>query len=149
MFRKILLYGAILAVLSLALQLIEYRMVILDHAIQLYGGVIAGLFTILGIIAGRKLTRPKEKIIEVKTLITQGATENMSVSGAAEKLNISQREYEILQLMGKGLSNQEIADQIFVSINTVKSHVSNILLKLDAKRRTQAVIKAREMNILS
>jgi two-component system, NarL family, response regulator LiaR len=149
MFRKILLYGAILAVLSLALQLIEYRMVILNHAIQLYGGVIAGLFTILGIIAGRKLTRPKEKIIEVKTLITQGATENMSVSGAAEKLNISQREYEILQLMGKGLSNQEIADQIFVSINTVKSHVSNILLKLDAKRRTQAVIKAREMKILS
>ena len=65
-----------------------------------------------------------------------------------EVLGISKREYEVLELMARGLSNQEIADALFVSINTIKTHVSNLFLKLDTKRRTQAIQKAKELRLI-
>lgn len=67
---------------------------------------------------------------------------------ALEQLGISQREHEVLILIAEGLSNKEIASKLFVSENTVKTHVSNILVKLDVKRRTQAVMVAKELNII-
>ena len=65
-----------------------------------------------------------------------------------KELGISNREYEVLELIGKGHSNQEIAQQLFISESTVKSHVSNLLSKLDAKRRTQALTNAKAQGIL-
>ena len=65
-----------------------------------------------------------------------------------EKIGLSNREYEILELMAKGLSNAEIGQQLFISISTVKTHVSNILMKLDAKRRTQAIQNARDLKLI-
>lgn len=149
MWKKLVLYGLALAALSISLKLMEYRFVIMDHSIELYGGIIAGIFMILGVMAGRKLTEKKEVIIE-KIIAPAPAISKpeLSPDKQLEILGISKREYEILQLMAEGLSNQEIAERSFVSVNTVKTHVSNLLLKLDAKRRTQAVLKAREMQLV-
>lgn len=145
---KLVLYGVILAVLAITLKMVEYKFVVRDHAIEIYGGIVAGLFTILGIIAGQKLTRRKEVIIEKTVLVNAPADKVLASDEQLSRLGISKREYEILQLMAEGLSNQEIAERTFVSLSTIKTHVSNILLKLDAKRRTQAVIKARELNLI-
>lgn len=151
--KQIALYAVTLAVLAIALQLAEYRFLVLHHSLEIYGAVLAILFTALGIYAGKKLTTPKEIIIEKEVAIPYPvqtvAVESVTAANLPpESLNISKREYEILELMSKGLSNQEIADQLFVSVNTVKTHASNLFSKLDVKRRTQAVMKAKEIGLI-
>lgn len=151
MTKKTILYGILLAALAIGLKMLEYKFVIRDHSLELYGGIIAALFMIFGIVAGNKFTRRKEVEVIVERTITV-TPEQPKIIATDEQLSIlgmSKREYEILQLMAEGLSNQEIAERIFVSIHTVKTHVSNILLKLDAKRRTQAVIKAKELKLVA
>lgn len=147
--KRLILFGVMLAVLMLVLQIAQYRFIILEHSAELYAGIVAVVFVVLGIVMGRKLTTPKEVVVEklVPVAVNQSApfTVNEQV---LEKLNISKREHEILLLIAQGLSNQEIADKTFVSINTVKTHVSNLLLKLDAKRRAQAIQKARELSLV-
>ena len=66
-----------------------------------------------------------------------------------DERGISRREYEVLELMAKGFSNQEIADRLFVSLNTIKTQSSNLFLKLDVNRRTQAVQKAKELQLIA
>ena len=151
MTKKTILYGILLAALAIGLKMLEYKFVIRDHSLELYGGIIAALFMIFWIVAGNKFTRRKEVEVIVERTITV-TPEQPKIIATDEQLSIlgmSKREYEILQLMAEGLSNQEIAERIFVSIHTVKTHVSNILLKLDAKRRTQAVIKAKELKLVA
>ncbi len=147
--RKLLLYGVLLAVLTIVLKMAEYKLMVIDHAVELYIGILAVIFVTLGVVMGRKLTTPKEVVIEklvgIPTTPSAPFTLNETVLG---QLGISKREHEILMLMAEGMSNQEIAEKSYVSVNTVKTHVSNLLLKLDAKRRTQAVIRARELNIV-
>jgi DNA-binding CsgD family transcriptional regulator len=152
--KQILLYGLALALLIGLLKFLEYRFIIIDHAVEIYGGLIALFFTILGIWAGNKLTKRKvqERIVEVEKLvmIPGNATADFKINATVvEKLGISEREIEVLQLISGGLSNQEIADRLFVSVNTVKTHISNIFLKLEVSRRTQAVQKAKEIGILA
>jgi ATP/maltotriose-dependent transcriptional regulator MalT len=131
------------------LQVAQYRFLIIDNSAELYAGIVAIIFVILGIVMGRKLTTPKEVIVEKLVPITIDQSAPFTVNEQVlEKLNISKREHEILLLIAQGLSNQEIADKTFVSINTVKTHVSNLLLKLDAKRRAQAIQKARELALI-
>jgi ATP/maltotriose-dependent transcriptional regulator MalT len=89
---------------------------------------------------GLKLTRRK-------TIIITNSNFQFDES-RLEKAGISKREYEVLELMAKGFSNQEIADKLFVSLNTIKTHSSNLFLKLEAKRRTQAIQKAKELNLI-
>jgi NarL family two-component system response regulator LiaR len=151
--KKLLLYGICLALLGVALRLIEYKMVIIDHSLELYGGTIALLFMIAGILLGRRTGKPRHMNNNATPPSLQPATVTPAIDikeddPGLEKLGISKREYEILQLMAAGLSNQEIADKTFVSIHTVKTHVSNLLFKLDAKRRTQAVTRARELQLI-
>lgn len=150
--KKLLLYGICLAILAIALRVIEYKLVIIDHSLELYGGTIALIFMVAGILLGRK-TGKRSNIENSSSPELLPATANTVINikeddPSLEKLGISKREYEILQLMAAGLSNQEIADKTFVSIHTVKTHVSNLLFKLDAKRRTQAVIRARELQLI-
>lgn len=148
MTKRIIFYGLLLAALTIGLKIVEYKFVIMDHAIEIYGGIVAGIFTILGIVAGNKFTKRKEVEVIVERTVFAEAPAFVAADEQLATLGISKREYEILQLMAEGLSNQEIAEKVFVSVNTVKTHVSNLLLKLDAKRRTQAVLKAREMNLV-
>jgi DNA-binding CsgD family transcriptional regulator len=147
--KNLLLYGLILAGLMIVLEVSKYRFLVLENSIEIYIGIIAIVFVGMGALMGRKLTNPKEVIIERLVGIPSSPSTPFTLNESVlDKLGISKREHEVLLLMAEGLSNQEIADKSFVSVNTVKTHVSNILLKLDAKRRTQAVIKARELSLI-
>lgn len=142
-FRKhktILFYGLSLAVLLLLLKWLELKFIIYDHSFELYAGAIAVLFTLLGIWLARKLTRPvtETRVIE-KTVYLKTGEEFVLNEQEQTRLGLSQRELEVLQLMAKGLSNQEIAQTLFVSLNTVKTHAARIFEKMDVQRRTQAV----------
>ena len=130
-----------MAMLLGLLKLVEYKYFVRDIPLEFYVGVIAVIFTALGIWAGLRLTRPK--IVEVEVNAPFECDED-----ALRKLGISKREFEVLGLIAAGLSNQDIADRLFVSTSTVKTHVSNVLAKLDASRRTEAIARAKEMRII-
>ena len=137
--RTIVIYGATMAVLIGLLKLVEYRYFVRDIPLEFYIGLVAVMFTGLGIWAGLKLTRPK--------VITTGEPFELD-EASLKRTGISKREHEVLELVSQGLSNQEIADRLFVSTSTVKTHVSNVLAKLDARRRTQAIQRAKELRII-
>ena len=142
-----LIYGLCGGVLIVVLRLVEYRFLILAHSVEIYGGLIALVFTTLGIWLGLKLTRKKELVIvkEVAVPITEPFAVNQD---NLRELAITKRELEILELIASGLSNREIAEKLFVSENTVKTHSSRLFDKLGAKRRTQAVQIAKEMGLI-
>lgn len=147
MSRTIILYGLGLALLMIALKSIEYRYMLRDLSTEFYVTLVALLFTSVGIWVGLKLRGEKASLIE-KVPTDEIESEKLKAEQLAET-GISQREYEVLQLMAEGHTNQEIADQLFISLNTVKTHSSNLFAKLDVKRRTQAVQKAKELALLS
>jgi NarL family two-component system response regulator LiaR len=156
--RMILVYGLLGGALIAALKLIEYRFLVVQHSLEIYGGLVALLFAALGIWLGLKLTKPKETVIvrEVPVQVTVPvpvevpAPREFVVNRARmEALGITPREHEILTLIALGLSNREIAERLFVSQNTVKTHSSRLFDKLQAKRRTQAVQLAKEAGLIA
>jgi two-component system, NarL family, response regulator LiaR len=122
------------------LKYLEYSILVRDLSIEFYVGIVAVLFTGLGIWAGLKLTRRRVILVGAEFVFNR---EEM------QRLGISKRELEVLELMAKGLSNQEIADRLFVSLNTIKTHSSNLFLKLEVSRRTQAIQKAKELRLIA
>lgn len=144
-----ILYGCSLAVLLLLLKWLEFRWVVVQHTTEIYTGAIALLFTGLGIWLAIKLAKPKTVIVE-KEVLKEVRVANRDINEKAiEELGLSKREMEVLQLMSEGLSNQEIADRLFVSLNTVKTHCSRLFEKMDVKRRTQAVELAKRLFIIA
>ena len=137
--RTIILYSLAMAALILLLKVVEYRYFIHDLSIEFYVGVIAVLFTVLGVWIGWKVTH--------KRPLPQGPSGPVN-DDVLKKVGISKREYEVLELMAQGLSNQEIADRLFVSLNTIKSHSSSLFLKLESRRRTQAIQHAKKLGLL-
>lgn len=140
--RTILIYSLSIAGLLLILKLIDYKYVIRDISMEIYLGLTAILFTALGIWAGLKILNPKKK----EALVIPDA--EITDKNAIEASGLSKREYEVLELMALGYSNLEIAEKLFVSVNTIKTHVSRILYKMEVKRRTQAIQKAKELRII-
>lgn len=144
-----LLFGALLGVLVFLLNWLELRFVIFEYSFEIYAGAIAIIFTCLGIWLAMKLTKPKvETVVVEKYLYAYPNVPFTMNEKALDELGISKRELEVLQLMAKGLSNQEIAKQLFVSLNTIKTHSSKIFEKMDVQRRTQAVEKAKRMGLI-
>ena len=142
-----LIYGLCGGILIVVLKLLEFRFLVVEHSIEIYGGLVAALFAGLGIWLGLKLTR-KQEVIVVKEVPVAG-TQPFALNEARLKdLGITKRELEILELIAQGMSNREIADKLFVSENTVKTHSSRLLDKLSAKRRTQAVQIGKEMGLI-
>ncbi|MES2275727.1 MAG: response regulator transcription factor [Bacteroidota bacterium] len=144
--RSVLIYGASLAVLLFLMKWLEWRFMIIDHAVELYAGAIAIIFTSLGIWLAVKLTRPKTIIIEREVLVK--SDDFVLNEPELGRLGLSKREMEVLQLMAEGLSNHQIADRLFVSLNTIKTHSSKVFEKLDVQRRTHAVDKARKLSLI-
>jgi ATP/maltotriose-dependent transcriptional regulator MalT len=146
----VLIYGLSGGLLIAALRLIEFRFLIVEHSIEIYGALIATLFAGVGIWLGLKLTRKKEVIVVKEVPVSQPrAHAPFSLNEARVKdLGITKRELEILELIAKGMSNREIAEKLFVSENTVKTHSSRLFDKLSAKRRTQAVQIGKEMGLI-
>jgi len=136
--RDILLYGVCGGLLILVLKLTEYRFLVVEHSVEIYGALIAALFAGLGIWLGLTLTRKKPEVVIKEVTVPAGAPFVVDEARVSE-LGITRRELEILGLIAAGLSNREIAARLFVSENTVKTHSSRLFDKLGAKRRTQAV----------
>ena len=138
--KTIILYGLALAALLFLMQWLQYGFIVRDLSLEFYRGVVAIVFVTIGIWAGQRLTRSKTKVI-LQTDFSFNESE-------CNRLGISKRELEVLQLMSEGFSNQEIAEKLFVSLNTVKTHISNLFLKLEVKRRTQAIQRSKELMII-
>jgi DNA-binding CsgD family transcriptional regulator len=144
----VLIYGLCGGVLIVVLQFIEFRFLIVEHSIEIYGALIAVLFAGVGIWLGLKLTRKKEVVV-VKEVPAPFALQPFALNEERLKdLGITKRELEILELIARGMSNREIAEKLFVSENTVKTHSSRLFDKLSAKRRTQAVQIGKEMGLI-
>ena len=137
--KSILLYATSLAALVYLLKLIEYRYYVHEIGMQLYVVLIAMIFTVLGAWAGLRLTR-KKYLLPTPAFVANETS--------LKETRISKSEYEVLSLISRGDSNQEIASKLFLSLNTVKTHSSNLYLKLGARRRTQAVQRAKELELI-
>ena len=147
--KEIIIYGVSMALLLLVLKWLEAHFIIFNYRLDLFIGAIAIVFTVLGIWLALKLVKPKvETRIVEKEIYVQPPLRQEVDRDAIEQLGISKRELEVLALMASGFSNEEIAGKLFVSVNTVKTHCSNIFSKLDVKRRTQATEKAKQLNII-
>ncbi len=148
--KHVIIYSASLAVLLFLMRWLEYRFIIVDYALDIYIGAIAVVFTSLGIWLALKLSSPKIKTIQVEKEVYIYANDGFVLNQAAlTELNLSKRELEVLQLMADGLSNQEIAGRLFLSLNTIKTHSANLFEKLEVERRTQAVDKAKKLNLIA
>jgi NarL family two-component system response regulator LiaR len=147
--RHVLLYGLVGGILIAALQWTQYRFLIIEHSFEIYGGLIAATFAALGVWLGLRLTKPQQKVVvhEIQVQIPAGRP-FIADEKKREGLGITRREFEILELIAQGMSNREIAEKLYVSENTVKTHSSRVFDKLGAKRRTQAVQLGKELGLL-
>lgn len=142
--KAVLIWGLIGGALIAVLRLIEYRWLVVEHSIEIYGGIIATFFAGIGIWLGRKLTRKPEPVMRELVPISPFVRDERKL----ESLGITPRELEILELIAQGLSTREIAGRVSVSENTVKTHASRVFGKLGVRRRTQAVQVARGFRII-
>ncbi|MEO5910979.1 MAG: response regulator transcription factor [Pelobium sp.] len=146
--QSILLYGSLMAILLFLLKWLEWRFIILTHGFEVYAGCLAIIFTLLGIWLSRKLFKPKTETLIVETQVLVKTVQFILDELEMGRLGLSKRELEVLQLMAEGLSNEEIASKLFVSLNTVKTHSSNVYDKLQVRRRTHAVDRARKLSLI-
>jgi len=160
--RHVLIFGIVGGILIALMQWTEHRFVVIEHSIEIYGGLVAAIFAGVGIWLGMRITRRKERVVvrEVpvikEVLVPTAARAGMPAprgpfvpdGSRREELGITPRELDILELIAQGLSNREIAEKLFVSENTVKTHSSRVFDKLGAKRRTQAVQLGKQFGLL-
>jgi NarL family two-component system response regulator LiaR len=158
--RHVLIFGLVGGLLIATLQYTEYRFVIIEHSVELWSALVAILFATFGIWLGLRITRSRETIRETVVVkevfipaeapapITPNTAPFAPNTARQQTLGITARELEILTLVARGLSNREIAAQLFVSENTVKTHCARAFDKLGAARRTQAVQRAKELELL-
>jgi len=161
--RHVFIFGLVGGLLIAVLQYTEYRFVIIEHSVELYSALVALLFATCGIWIGLRINRRRETIPET----VQGATRETIVEREApvpteapalkpfapntarqQMLGITARELEILNLVARGFSNREIATQLFVSENTVKTHCARAFDNVGAAPRTQAVRRGKELGLL-
>jgi DNA-binding CsgD family transcriptional regulator len=146
--QHITLYALLLAILVFALKWFQWKFLILENAWDIYSGLLAVFFTILGVWIATQLTKPKIETLIVEKEVYINSTNDFTINETElKKLNLSNREYEVLQLLTKGYSNAEIAENLFLSLSTVKTYVSNLFVKMDVKSRTQAIEKAKRLKI--
>lgn len=152
-FQRVLILGAVSGLLIAAMRLVEYRFLVIDHSIEIYGAIIAAAFAAVGIWLGQYVTRPRVVVREVA--IEVPVEVRVPVGGPfvldrakVEQLGLTPRELEVLQLIAEGLSTREMADRLCVSENTVKTHCSRVFDKLGVNRRTQAVQAGKQLGLL-
>jgi NarL family two-component system response regulator LiaR len=152
--KQVLIFGLVGGVLVTLLQWTEFRFVVLEHSIAVYGVLIAILFAGAGIWLGTRLFAPRERVREhvvdriVEIVVPAAPKPALADDAVRERLGITRRELEILELVARGLSNREIGETLFVSENTVKTHCSRAFDKLGARRRTEAVQRSKELGLL-
>lgn len=145
--RIILVYGVCGGLLIAALQFVEYRFLVLEHSLEIYGGLVAAIFAAVGVWLGLSLTKTKEVLVVREVPVPASAAFVRDEAKVAE-LGITPRELEILELIATGLSTREVAAKLFVSENTVKTHTGRLFGKLQVNRRTQAVDQGKRLGII-
>lgn len=147
--KRAILYGLAGGVLIALLKVLEYQHFVRAYPTEIYGGLVAVIFSALGLYFGLRWARPKEKeVVVVKEVRVAAGGPFVLDAGKLKELGITQREHEILGLIAEGLSNREIGERIFVSENTVKTHSSRLFDKLGVNRRVQAVQKGKELGLI-
>lgn len=146
--QVVLGFGLLILATLVLFQLAKFSRFQADFNLELWITIFSIAFLAIGIFLSRKLFTPKPRIIEKEVIITHSEPFTIDAK-QLEKLGLSKRELEILGLIKEGLSNQQIADKLFVSENTIKKHVSNLFFKLDVERRTEAIKKAKELKIIA
>jgi DNA-binding CsgD family transcriptional regulator len=147
--RFIILYGFSLAILIFALKWLQWKFLIIDYSLSIYIGLIAVFFTILGVWVATQLVKPKIKTVVVEKEVHVIQHEEFTINETElKKLDLSSREYEVLKLLARGYSNSDIAKNLFLSVSTIKTHVSNLFVKMEVKSRTQAIEKAKRLRII-
>jgi DNA-binding CsgD family transcriptional regulator len=156
--KHVLLYGVLGGLLIALLKAVEYRFLVVEYSVEIYGGLIAAIFAAVGVWLGLRITRPAPPTIgpdtrSLRSLLrddsTVGATPFVRDAAQVGTIGVTPRELEILELIANGLSNREIAEKLFVSENTVKTHSSRLFDKLGAKRRTQAVQLGKQRGLIA
>ncbi len=137
--KEILLYGLIMAGVLIVLKLLEASFLFKKISIEYYLTIIAITFLILGLWFGNSRSKQKQSRI----------LDPDEIAAKLEQLGMSKREYEVICKLAEGLSNKEIAEQLYLSENTIKTHLANIFAKLNAKRRTEALRILKEEGILN
>jgi NarL family two-component system response regulator LiaR len=145
--KQIIIYSISLALLLLLLKWLEWHFIIVNHTFEIYAVSIALVFTGLGIWLAIKLITPKVKTVIIEKQIFANADFVLN-EAEVNRLRLSTRELEVLQLIADGLSNQQIAERLFVSLNTIKTHTSNLFLKMEVERRTQAIEMAKRLGLI-
>lgn len=149
-YKESIYFGLALAILFFIVQWIEIRFLLFSNNLQIYILLIAILFTGIGIWIAGRIRTPKVETLVIEKPVFVNATSDFEIDrNELSKRKISKREVEVLHLMAKGKSNQEIANELFVSLPTIKTHAANLFEKLDAKRRTQAVETAKRLRLLN
>ena len=149
-YKESIYFGLALAILFFIVQWMEIRFLLFSNNLQIYILLIAILFTGIGIWIAGRIRTPKVETLVIEKPVFVNATSDFEIDrNELSKRKISKRELEVLHLMAKGKSNQEIADELFVSLPTIKTHAANLFEKLDAKRRTQAVETAKRLRLLN
>jgi ATP/maltotriose-dependent transcriptional regulator MalT len=146
--RHILMFGLAAGALIAVLQAVEYRYLVLERSVEIYGAIVAVLFATAGIWLGRRLTRPRDRIVIQEVPVPAPSEPFRPDQRALDELGMTPRELEILQRIAEGLSNKEIAERSFISENTVKTHSSRVFDKLGVNRRVQAVQRGRELGLI-
>jgi len=145
--RHVIQYGVFMALLVWLLKWLEWRYLVTDNASDIYLGLIAVLFTSLGVWVASQLVKPKIQTVVVEKTIYVNLSEDSINEDELKKLNLTSRETEVLQRITQGYTNAEIADELFLSLSTVKTHVSNLLDKMEVKNRAQAIEKANRLKL--
>jgi DNA-binding CsgD family transcriptional regulator len=145
--KHVLLYGLLGGVLIAGLKLVEYRYLVVEYSVEIYGGIVAAVFSGVGIWLGLKLTKKTETVV-VREVLVPAPVDFVRDQDKLQALAITPRELEVLELIAAGLSNKEIAERVFVSENTVKTHLSRVFDKLGARRRTQAVQMGKQLRLI-
>jgi len=147
--RHVLILGFVGGVLIAVLRWSEYKFLVIENSLEIYGAIVAIIFAGFGIWLGIKLTKPRETIVLREVLVPAEAPASFILNQPQlDTLGITPRELEILNLIAEGMSNREIAARLFVSENTVKTHCSRAFDKLGARRRTQAVQLGKQLGLL-
>jgi DNA-binding CsgD family transcriptional regulator len=147
--KAVLLYGVCGGLAIALLRLVEYRFLVLEHSIEIYGGLIAVFFATVGIWLGLTITRKKEVVVVREVPVPVPATVPFSRDEAkVSALGITPRELEILEHIARGMSTREIAAALFVSENTVKTHASRLFDKLSVNRRIQAIQAGQRLGLI-
>jgi len=142
------MYGILGGVLILLLRFIEYRYLVIEHSVEIYSGLIAIVFVSLGLGLGSRIRWRPEATVDSGSIIAQQIPPRASPDTPSDAPRITKREHEILALIAAGLSNREIAERLFVSENTVKTHSSRLFEKLRVNRRTQAVQVGQRLGLI-